>query len=83
VWKVDGNMRETNQYARQLSRSQIEAGMPPIIHEPGSVKTEYDRDPFHYSTDEMRILAEDAGLSVRVIGHRNHPRAQQMLVFSR
>jgi cyclopropane fatty-acyl-phospholipid synthase-like methyltransferase len=59
------------------------AHLAPIIHEPGSVKTEYDRDPFHYSIDEMRMLAEDAGLSVRVIGQWNHPRAQQMLVFSR
>ena len=57
--------------------------LAPIIHEPGSVKTEYGRDPFHYSTDEMRMLAEDAGLSVRVIGQWNHPRAQQILVFSR
>jgi hypothetical protein len=42
------------------------------------VKTEYNRDPFRYSADEMRVLAE---LAVRVIGEWNHPRAQQMLVF--
>jgi hypothetical protein len=30
------------------------------------VKTEYNRDPFYYSADEMRVLAELAGPSVRV-----------------
>jgi len=45
------------------------------------VKTEYNRDAFHYSADEMRVLAELVGLSVRVIGEWNHPHAQQMLVF--
>ena len=45
------------------------------------VKTEYNRDPFRYSADEMRVLAELAGLSVRLISEWNHPRAQEMLMF--
>jgi hypothetical protein len=53
----------------------------PIIILRCFVKTEYNRDPFHYSADEMRVLAEPAGLSVRVIGEGNHLRAQQILVF--
>jgi cyclopropane fatty-acyl-phospholipid synthase-like methyltransferase len=55
----------------------------PIIHEPGSVKTEYDRNPFHYSVQEMRAMAKLADLSVEIIGEWNHPRSQQMLAFSR
>ena len=55
----------------------------PIIHEPGSVKTEYDRDPFHYSAQEMRAMAKLADFSVEIIGKWNHPRGQQMLAFSR
>jgi ubiquinone/menaquinone biosynthesis C-methylase UbiE len=56
--------------------------LAPIIHQPGQVKTEYDRDPFHYSADEMRAMAKLAGLAVEIIGEWDHPRAQQMVVFS-
>ena len=45
------------------------------------MKTEYNRDAFHYSADEMRVQAELAGLWVRVIVEWNHPHARQMLVF--
>ena len=47
-----------------------------IVHEPGGVRTEYDRDPFHYSTDEIRAMAKLAALSVEIVGDWNHPRAQ-------
>jgi cyclopropane fatty-acyl-phospholipid synthase-like methyltransferase len=57
--------------------------LAPIIHQPELVKTEYDRDPFHYSADEMRAMAKLASLSIEIIGEWNHPRGQQMLVFSR
>jgi cyclopropane fatty-acyl-phospholipid synthase-like methyltransferase len=54
-----------------------------IVHQPGGVKTEYDRDPFHYSLEEIRAMATLASLSVETIGGWNHPRGQQMLMFSR
>jgi cyclopropane fatty-acyl-phospholipid synthase-like methyltransferase len=57
--------------------------LAPIVHQPGRVKTEYDRDPLHYSPDEIRAMAKLANLSVEIIGDWGHPRAQQMLVFSR
>jgi hypothetical protein len=47
------------------------------------VKTEYDRNPFHYSVQEMRAMAKLADLSVEFIGEWNHPRGQEMLAFSR
>lgn len=54
----------------------------PIIHEPSSVKTEYDRNPFHYSVEEIQAMAKLADLSVEIIGEWNHPCGQQMLAFS-
>lgn len=57
------------------------AHLAPIVHHPGEIKTNYDRDPFHCSADEIRIMAGLANLSVEIIGNWNHPRAQQMVVF--
>lgn len=57
--------------------------LAPIVHQPGGIKTEYDHDPFHYSTGEIQAMAQLADLSVEVIGEWNHPRAQQMVTFSR
>jgi len=54
-----------------------------IHHEPGGVMTHLDRDPFHYSPPEMEMLAGFAGLSVQFMGDWGHPRAQQMLCFTR
>jgi cyclopropane fatty-acyl-phospholipid synthase-like methyltransferase len=56
--------------------------LAPIVHQPGGVKTQYDSDPFHYSPDEVRAMAKLTNLSVEVIGDWNHPRAQQMVMFS-
>ena len=55
--------------------------LAPIVHQPGGIRTEYDRDPFHYSEDEIRAMAKLANLSVEIMGDWNHPRAQQMLMF--
>jgi SAM-dependent methyltransferase len=54
----------------------------PIAHHPGAIVTQYDRDPFHYSFEEMQIMAKLANLSVTLIGEWNHPRDQRMLVFT-
>jgi cyclopropane fatty-acyl-phospholipid synthase-like methyltransferase len=55
--------------------------LTPIVHQPGGVRTDYDRDPFHYSVDEIRAMARLANLSMEIIGDWNHPRAQQMVMF--
>jgi SAM-dependent methyltransferase len=57
--------------------------LAPIVHQPGGVETQYDRDPFHYSADEIRAMAKLANLSTEIIGDWNHPRAQQMVMFLR
>lgn len=55
--------------------------LAPIVHQPGGVQTQYDRNPFHYSRDEIRAMAELANLSAEIIGEWNHPRGQQMVMF--
>jgi ubiquinone/menaquinone biosynthesis C-methylase UbiE len=57
--------------------------LAPIVHQPGGVQTQYDRNPFHYSADEIRAMAELADLSAEIIGEWNHPRGQQMVVFTK
>ncbi len=54
----------------------------PIRHEPGGVITFPDRDPFHYSLNEMESLAHDASFSSKFIGDWKHPRDLQMLQLS-
>lgn len=56
--------------------------LEPIAHHPGEIVTHYDRDPFHYSFEEMEIMAKLTNLSVTLIGEWNHPRDQRMLVFT-
>jgi SAM-dependent methyltransferase len=55
--------------------------LAPIVHQPGGVQTQYDRNPFHYSRDEIRAMAELANLSAEIIGEWSHPRGQQMVMF--
>lgn len=54
----------------------------PIRHEPESVVTNFDVDPFHFSFSELDELAASSGFSARLIGDWNHPRGQQMLELS-
>jgi len=47
----------------------------------GGIVTHYDRDPFHYSIEEMTFLGAVAGLKTELIG-KWCTRDQRMLVFS-
>jgi SAM-dependent methyltransferase len=58
------------------------AYLTPIVHYPGDVTTNYDSDPFHFSYEEVRVLAENAGLVASLVGDWHHPRSQKMLCFS-
>ncbi|MEH1918614.1 class I SAM-dependent methyltransferase [Nostoc sp.] len=53
--------------------------LSPLVHQPGNITTFYDSDPFHYSPDELKMLAENAGLCVELIGDWEHPRSQKMV----
>jgi SAM-dependent methyltransferase len=50
----------------------------PIVHEPGGITTSLDRDPFHYSREELRRLAAPHGLALDFPGEWGHPRGQVM-----
>ena len=57
------------------------AHLEPITHTPGSVKTNYDKDPFHYSFEEFQWMAQIADMRVELTGEWDHPRDQRMLSF--
>lgn len=57
------------------------AHLKPIIHTPGEITTNFDKDPFHYSYEEFSWMALQAKLTVKNIGEWGHPRAQKMLHF--
>lgn len=59
------------------------AYLEPITHEPGSVVTKYDADPFHYSYEEINGMAKIAGMTVERIADSEwvHPRNQKMFCF--
>lgn len=59
------------------------AYLAPLAHSPGGIVTSYCADPYHYALEEMQWMADLAELHVERIGDWGHPRAQQMLAFSR
>lgn len=62
--------------------SPASAHLADLEHDPGKIVTHFDRDPFHYSFEEMTWAAQMAGLDATLIGDWSHPRAQRMLCFS-
>ena len=70
------------QFLATFFNAPTSAHLQPIKQEPGSVVTYYDRDPFHYSPEEMTMLGSLAGLKTEVIGDWSHPRNQWMLAFT-
>ncbi|HVO91126.1 MAG TPA: class I SAM-dependent methyltransferase [Casimicrobiaceae bacterium] len=58
------------------------AHLDPIEHPPAGIVTQFDRDPYHYSLDELRWMAP-AQLDVERIGGWGHPRGQSMVAFRR
>lgn len=59
------------------------AHLLPILHQPGDITTTSDADPFHYSLEEIEMLAVLSGMNVKLTGEWGHPRAQRMLEFTR
>ncbi len=53
----------------------------PLVHARSGITTELDSDPYHYSTAELRCLAELAGLDVEYVGSWSHPRDIRMMRF--
>lgn len=46
------------------------------------VVSHYDQDPYHQSWEEIEFLAKISGLRAELIGPWEHPRNQQMVLFS-
>ncbi len=63
-----------------ISKNSLELSL--VSHQPGNIITHFDQDPFHYSFAEICELASRCGLSATLIGEWNHPRAQQMVMFT-
>ncbi len=59
------------------------ACLEPQRQPPGEIVTHYDRDPFHYAFDELRMMADLAGVRVQRLGPWGHPRGQLMAAFFR
>ena len=79
--EVQKNLAPHGKYYSTFFAAPSSAHTAQITHEPGGITTNYDRDPFHYSLEEMSFMAHIAGLEVNLIGDWNHPRNQQMLEF--
>ena len=59
------------------------AHLATIAHTPGGVITHLDSDPYHYSFDELETAARYVGMEAERIGDWRHPRAQQMMYFTK
>ena len=51
------------------------------IQFPEGVFTTYDSDPFHYAFEDIKWMADIAGLQATYIGDWGHPRNQKMAAF--
>ena len=74
-------MNRNSRFFATFFRAPQSAYIEPLEHKSGGVVTVFDTDPFHYSLEEMRFMAKEAGLTVELIGDWSHPRSQQMLCF--
>lgn len=79
--EVRGVLASKGQFFATFFLAPHSAHLAPIVHQPGGVQTQYDRNPFHYSYDEIQAMAKLANLSAEIIGQWNHPRGQQMVMF--
>lgn len=53
----------------------------PVLHDPGGITTHPDKDPFHYTENDLRRAAWNLPWKVDIIGDWNHPRDQRMVCF--
>ena len=79
IAEVRGVLKEGGQFYATFFEAPSPAHTSPILQIPGEVETHHDRDPFHYSIDEIRVLAELAGTHFEYLGDWSHPRAQKMV----
>lgn len=80
--RVAENLTSSGKYFSTFFISEKSLELKPIKHQPGSITTHYDQDPFHYSFEEISDMASKCGLLATLIGEWDHPRAQQMVLFT-
>lgn len=76
-------LKPEGKFYASFFESSRSAELSSLVHEPGGFVTHYDSDPFHYSFDEICMLAGLAHLEAELVGDWGHPRAQRMLCFRR
>lgn len=54
-----------------------------IVHPPANIRTYPNKDPFHYSSQELLEAAERSEWDVSIIGDWGHPRAQSMIIYTK
>lgn len=79
--EIEKVMAPTGSFYATFFEAPHSAHISPLMHIPGGIETNYDSDPFHYSFEEIGIMANIARLDVDLIGEWNHPRSQRMLKF--
>lgn len=55
----------------------------PISEPPEKIKTSFIMDPFHYSFNEIQLMAAHTNLKARRVIDFNHPRGQSMVCLSK
>ena len=78
---VRENLTPKGKYFSTIFLTMNSCQLEPLEHKPHKITTYFDKDPFHYSLDEIQAIAKVANLKVKLIGDWNHPRGQQMLEF--
>ncbi len=79
--KARESLSENGSYYATYFEAPHDAHISRIKHNPGNVTTNYDSDPFHYSTKELSYMAKLAQMDIDIIGDWKHPRNQKMAVF--
>ena len=79
--EVKLSLKPEGKYYSTFFMSDTSANTEQIAQKPGGKKTNYDSDPFHYSKEEIEIMANLADLKVTIIGEWKHPRNQKMVKF--
>ena len=75
------NLAPLGKYYATFFIAPTSAHIAPITHYPGGMTSYYDSDPFHYSLEEISLMAGLAGLEVNSIGSWQHPRNQKIVEF--
>ena len=61
---------------------QVKHATTAIMHDTGGIVTYPEKDLFHYIFSTFDELGRQVGLKVNLIGKWNHPRNQQIMVFT-